>query len=164
MKSAVVFYSYDGSTRAAANVLAERIGADAFELEETRSRGRSPLAFMAAGFSASVGKSSRLKNRYALEMKKYDTVYIGTPIWAGKAAPAVNSFVRYGDFAGKNVVIFTVQADTESDKNASKGPDILKTKLEKKGAVVLKIARLHGAPPGKTAAESDLLKQIEAKL
>lgn len=162
MKSAIVFYSRDGSTKAAARLIAEKTGADVFELEEKKKRGTSPLAFIAAGFSATTGKKSRLKNNYAAEIKAYGRIYIGTPVWAGKAVPAVNSFVKAADFKGREVVVFTVQADKDTEAPSTKGTDILRAALEKRGANVTGVIRLHGAPPGQTA--DDMQRQIESKL
>jgi flavodoxin len=164
MKTAVVFYSYDGSTRVAAKLLADRFGAQLFELEEVKKRGRSPLSFIAAGFSASIGRSSSIKDNFAGSMKEYDSIYVGTPIWAGKAAPAVNSFIRSLDVKGKDIVIFTLQADPNPEASPSKSADNFKAALERKGAKAVKVARFHGAAPGKTAAAEDIKKQIDFKL
>lgn len=164
MKSTVVFYSYDGSTRVAASVLAVITGSDIFELEEARKRGKSRSSFIAAGFSASVGKKSRLKNNYMSEMKQYDRIYIGTPVWAGKPTPAINSFVRTADLRGREIVIFTVQADPDTAAPSSKATDILRSVLEKRGANVVKTARLYGASPGKTASKDEMRNQIEKRL
>lgn len=160
MKTAIVFFSYDGSTRTAAKVLSEKTGADIFELEEKAKRGRSPLSFMAAGFAASIGKRSRLKSTFWQQMKEYGKIYIGTPIWAGKAVPAVNTFVHSLAAEGKEIVLFTLQADPEPDKKQSKSIETFKTLLEKKGASVTGTARLHGAAPGKTVRAEDIQRQL----
>lgn len=164
MKTAVVFFSYDGSTRVAAKLISEKFGADLFELEEARKRGKSPLSFMTAGFSASIAKKSRLKNTFAPQMKEYVRIYIGTPIWAGKAVPAVNSFVHSLDAKGKEIVFFTVQADPNPEGNESKSLNSFKKILEKRGAKVLNAARIHGTAPGKTAKTEDLKAQLDSKL
>lgn len=161
MKNAVVFFSYDGSTRVAARVVADLFGADIFELEEVKKRGRSALSFVAAGFAASIGKKSKLKSNYREELKEYQRIYIGTPIWAGKPAPAVNTILKDMDTAGKEIIIFTVQADPNPD---TKCTDAMKSLLEQKGAKVTNTARFHGSAPGKTVSIEDIKKQIENKL
>lgn len=40
------------------------------------------------------------------DLSKYDTVFIGAPIWWGIAAWPVNAFVEGADFKGKTVVPF----------------------------------------------------------
>lgn len=161
MKTAVVFYTKDGSTRVTAQVLAEKLGADIFELAEAKKRGGSVFAFMAAGFGAVLGRQSRLKDDYAAQMGAYERICIGTPVWASRTAPAVNAFVRSLDAQGKRIIIFTVQADPNPSR---KGADALAAALKKKGAVVEKTLCLHGADIGRTAQKSDMGKQISALL
>jgi flavodoxin len=40
------------------------------------------------------------------DMAQYDTIFIGTPNWFNKIAPAVASFLAENDFSGKTVVPF----------------------------------------------------------
>lgn len=163
MKTAVVFYTRDGNTRLAAVLLAQKLGADLFELEEGKPRGKTAGAFMAAGFGAACGLRSRLKNDFAQEMKAYDTICIGSPIWAGKTVPAVNAFIYRLDAAGKKVMLFTVQADPEPEAKPPVSLEGHKQALEKKGASVTQMLRMHGASPGKTAVMQDIQNQLDAK-
>jgi flavodoxin len=160
MKTAVVYYSYDGSTRVAAEVMAERMNADIFELEEMKARSHKASGFMSAGFAALMGMRSRLKTTFANKMAEYTRIYIGTPIWASQCAPAVNAFVRAADLSGKDVAVFTLQADRSPDK--ANGAQRLIKHLEKKGAIVADFIRLVGAPPGQTAAREDVMAQLDA--
>jgi flavodoxin len=162
MKTAVVYYTRDGNTRVTAQALAQKLGADLFELEEVKKRGKSAGAFMAAGFGASVGLCSRLKNDFAPEMKAYDMICIGSPVWAGKTVPAINAFIRGMDAAGKQIILFTVQADEHPEAKPAKCLEAHKVSLEKKGATVTRMLRLHGAPPGKTAEQEDIQRQIKS--
>ncbi|MGI5918180.1 MAG: flavodoxin family protein [Christensenellales bacterium] len=163
MKTAVVYYTYDGSTRVAAEALARQLGADVFELEEVKKRGKSALSFMAAGFGALAGKRSRIKNDFAAEMKNYDCLYIGSPVWANKTAPAVNTFLDSLDAAGKKIVLFTLQADPNVQSAPDKCLLAHKQTLEKRGATVLRLLRFHGASPGKTAESEHIEAQLAAQ-
>ena len=163
MKTAVVYYSKDGSTRVAAKVLAEKLGADIFELKEIKPRGSSPAAFMGAGVAAFFGSRSRLKDTCAPQMDTYERICIGTPIWAGKSVPAVNTFVRAVNPVGKDVIIFSVQADNTPDAPPAKGIEKLMHLLEKKGAVVKQVIRLVGASPGKTADKAAMQGQMDGQ-
>jgi flavodoxin len=162
MKTAVVYYTRDGSTRVAAELLAKSAGADLFELEEVKKRGKSALSFMAAGFGAATGRRSRLKNDFAAEMKAYDTIFIGSPVWAAKTAPAFNAFVGALNAAGKSIVLFTVQADPNTEAKPPECLEAHKRALEKRGAVVTRMLRLHGAAPGKTVDPSAVQAQLDA--
>lgn len=162
MKTAVVFFSRDGNTRLVADLLAEKLGADVFELEEGKKRGKSAASFMAAGFGAAFGLRSRLKSSFAQEMKDYDTICIGSPVWAGKTVPAVNAFIHGLEAAGKRIVLFSVQADPQPEAKPPVCLDAHKQALEKKGASVTQLLRMHGAPPGKTTNMQDLKTQIDS--
>jgi flavodoxin len=163
MKTAVVYYTYDGSTRVAAQLLARQLGADIFELEEIKKRGKSALSFMAAAFGALAEKRSRLKNDFAAEMKNYDCLYIGSPVWANKTAPAFNAFAASLDAAGKKIVLFTLQADPDVESSPDRCLAAHKQALEKRGATVLRMLRLHGASPGKTAESGHIEAQLPAQ-
>lgn len=160
MKTAVVYYSLDGNTRETAGLIAKRLGADIFELEEVKKRSGKPLSFMAAAFGALIGKKSRLKDNPAKKMGDYERIYIGSPIWASRIVPAVNTFVSALKAAGKDIVFFTLQADP----NPAPLTEKLKERMEKRGAVVSKVLSLHGESPGKTASIEHLTQQLDTLL
>ncbi len=163
MKTAVVFYTRDGSTRMAAELLAKKLGADMFELKEMKQRGKSPAAFIAAGFGASVGLRSRLADDFAQQMQAYDTICVGSPVWAGKTVPAVNAFLHGMDAAGKTIMLYTVQADPQPQAKPPVCLEAHKQALEKRGAKVTRLLRMHGASPGKAADAASLQSQLDAQ-
>lgn len=164
MRSAVVFYSYDGNTRVAAKVIADKTDAGIYELEEVKKRGRTGFAFMAGALSALTGRGSKLKDIFAERLKGYERIFIGTPIWAGKPVPAINTFIRKSDFSGKEIVLFTVQADENPEVSSVKCSDAIKNALGKKGAVLKKSLRLRGEAPGKTINIEEMRKQLETHI
>lgn len=163
MKQAVVFYSKDGSTKVAAQVLAQREGADVFELVPRRTYGKGFGGFMRGGFGAAVGLKPVLRDDVAKEVADYDKIYIGTPLWASRPAPPVNTFLAALDAKGKEIVLFSVQADPSAGK-PSGGMMGLKEKLEQAGATVSKVAALYGAGVGKTASADDMKKRIDEQI
>ena len=159
MKTAVVYYSLDGSTGEAAKLIAQRLGADTFELEEVKKRGGKLLLFMGGGFGAMAGFRSRLKQNPAGQMSDYGAIYIGSPIWASRTVPAVNTFLHKLSASGKQIVFFTVQADPHPAP--SKGLQKLSDRLAKRGAAVGRVIRLHGAKPGETASQTHIAEQLD---
>lgn len=159
MKSAVVFYSLDGSTKEAAKQIAQRVGAPVFELEEVKKRNGKPMSFMAAAFGALIGKKSRLKENPAHKMADYEVIYLGSPIWASRTVPAVNTFLSRLNVTGKQIVFFTMQADP--NPASSVGPDKLISRLKLKGASVTRVIRLHCAQPGSTAPQTHIQEQLD---
>ncbi len=159
MTTAVVYYSLNGSTREAATLIAQRLGAQIFELEEVKKRKGKFLLFMAGGFGAMAGTKSRLKSNPASLLDEYATIYIGSPIWASRTVPAVNTFLSHLNAAGKQIVFFTVQADP--NPAPSKGLQKLIGRLAKRGAAVNRVIQLHGAAPGQTAPTPYLQEQLD---
>lgn len=164
MKTAVVYYSKNGCTKAAAEVIAQKLSADIFALEEVKKRGNSLFSFIAEGFGGATGKKSSLINTFKQELTEYDKICIGSPVWAGNSVPAINTFVDSLDAKGKEIIVFSVQADDKPDQSSAKCADSIKAALEIKGAVVLQVVKLYGARIKKTANKDDINKQIDAKL
>ena len=164
MKTAVVFYSLDGSTRVAAQEIAERLDADVFELKEKKPRGKSPMLFIGGGFAAIFGVRSRVQDTFADRMGAYDRICIGAPLWGSRPAPALNTFVHALDPAGKLVMLFTVQADPNPQASAAKGTKMISQKILKKGGSLLPVMRLHGEVPRKTATKEHMETQLDRQL
>lgn len=105
MKDLVVFYSLTGKTRIVAQAIAEELGATILEVEETRARTSGFLVYLSGGFAAFANKGSKIRP-VAVDVSRYDRVFIGSPIWASRPAPAINSFIYKTDFEGRTVIPF----------------------------------------------------------
>ena len=124
-KILVAYYSASGTTKAVAQKIASYLGADLFEvvpkddytsadLDWTNKNSRvcrehDAIFGSKANGSATVEDlkkvSVAMKNPMP-DLSKYDTVFIGAPVWWGIAAWPVNAFVEGADFKGKTVVPF----------------------------------------------------------
>ena len=105
MSTAIVYFTRSGATRAAAEYMAKKLGADTFELkpgepypeeyravvvramEELRAKAKPPLAEMP-------------------DVSGYDTVLVGSPNWCGAFAAPVGTFLANAPLEGKRVGIF----------------------------------------------------------
>ena len=98
MKSAVVYYSLDGNTDFTAHEIARNIGADLIRIEPEKSYpSKGVRKFLRGGKSALSGETPKLKP-YSFDPDKYDTVIIGSPVWASSPAPPIRSFAaQYAD-------------------------------------------------------------------
>ena len=124
-KILVAYYSASGTTKAVAQKIASYLGADLFEvvpkddytsadLDWTNKNSRvcrehDAIFGSKANGSATVEdlkKVSVAMKNPMLDLSKYDTVFIGAPVWWGIAAWPVNAFVEGADFKGKTVVPF----------------------------------------------------------
>jgi flavodoxin len=93
MRALIAYYSYEGNTKIIAENMADEIGADLLRLvpeKEMRSKGF--MKFVWGGKQAVMGKKPLLKN-LDKNPDEYDLIIIGTPVWAGRPAPPVKTFM-----------------------------------------------------------------------
>jgi len=115
MKSLVVFYSLTGKTRLVSKTIAEALDVALVEIEEAKPRKRGLLTYLTGGFAAVTNKGSNI-SPINVNLKQHDTIFIGSPIWASRPTPAVNSFIYKTDFEGKSIVPFFTMGGNNSDK------------------------------------------------
>jgi flavodoxin len=125
MKSLVVYYSLTGKTRLVAQTIAEALNARLAEITERR-RTPWPFVYMTGGFRAMTNMGSKI-NPVDVDLKQYERIFIGSPIWASSPVPAVNSFVYRTNFEGRSVIPFFTMGGDNSEKALAN----VKTKIEK---------------------------------
>jgi len=115
MKSLVIFYSLTGKTRLVSQTIAEALNAELVEIEEVKPRRRGFTTFLTGGFAAMKNKGSKIR-LVNISWNQYDTIFIGSPIWASSPTPAVNSLVYVSDFKSQSIVPFFTMGGDNSDK------------------------------------------------
>ncbi|MBR5736659.1 MAG: hypothetical protein IKX60_07710 [Bacteroidales bacterium] len=105
-KSVVIYYSQTGTTETVAKAIAEDLGIDMIKVVLKEDY---PLDFnqtieicqkqMQAGILPELGDMK-------VDLGKYDTIYLGYPIWFGTIALPMKSFLTKYNLAGKKVVPF----------------------------------------------------------
>lgn len=120
MKKAVVFYSLSGNTQAAAKEIADGIGADLIELKlvkpfPTEKSKQLALGGMQAMFGMKPAIQELSKN-----IKEYDVLILGTPIWAGTIAAPVHSFLNKYQVLDKIVAVFTFSGGGDNKRCIAK--------------------------------------------
>lgn len=102
----IVYYSYEGSTRLLAETIAEELQADVLEckpVKEMSSQGFSK--YMWGGRQVLMKKKPKLID-LSVDPTKYDTIIIGTPVWAYNYTPAIRSFIAQVTLENKKIAIF----------------------------------------------------------
>ena len=130
-KTLVVYFSLEGNTRLVANELKKRIGADLLELRPAK-------AYPTGGFTKFLwgGKSVLMKETpelepFYLDLSPYDTVVLGTPIWASSIAPPLRTFLQDAarSLASKRVVAFACCAGGDPGKAIEQIQELANTKV-----------------------------------
>ena len=106
----VVFFSPDDTTRAAAYAIAAGLNAELFEITAEEPYSEEDMDYMNA-FSRSMQETRDPKARPAIaalpeNLDKYDTILLGYPVWGGKAAKIMLTFIENVDLSGKTIVPF----------------------------------------------------------
>ena len=105
-KCAVVFYSLDGNTKFLAQTIQEHLGADLIEINPVKEiDGSTDTKYMWGGKQAMMNEKPKLMP-YEFDVRNYDIIFIGTPIWAWRMSPPIFSFISENDLTGKKVAIF----------------------------------------------------------
>jgi flavodoxin len=115
MKSLVVFYSVTDKTKLVSQTIAKALNATLLEIEEAKPRKLKSLTYLSAGFAAIRDKETAI-NPVNVDLRQYDTIFIGSPIWASRPTPAINSFIYANNFEGKSIVPFFTMGGNNSDK------------------------------------------------
>lgn len=109
-KLLVAYFSASGVTAKAAKKLAEAVQADLYEIKPEVPYTRADLNWMDKNSRSSIemnDKTSRpaITGRVA-DMKEYDIVFVGFPIWWYVAPTIINTFLESYDFSGKTIIPF----------------------------------------------------------
>jgi flavodoxin len=114
MKSLVVYYSLTGKTKLVSQVIAEALNATLVEIEERRPIPM-PFVYLSGGFAAFMNRGSKI-NPVDVDLKQYERIFIGSPIWAYRPAPAINSFIYKTNFEGRSIIPFFTMGGDNSEK------------------------------------------------
>ncbi len=114
MKILVVYYSLTGNTRLIAETAARKLGAEIEELRDRKSR-IGIRGFVTGGLDSLRKKRAELAPpRY--DIRDYDLVLVGTPVWAWNMAPAVRAYLTGRPWEGKSVALFCTTGGTGQQK------------------------------------------------
>lgn len=105
-KYLVIYYSQTGATQKVAEEIAGKLSADTLRIEveqpydgtyeETIERCKKEMA----------GNELPKLKKWNIDLTKYDTIFLGYPIWFGTYALPIASLVKDQNFAGKKIVPF----------------------------------------------------------
>ena len=109
-KTLVAYFSASGVTAGVAKNLARAAGADLYEIKPQVPYTRADLDWNDKQARSTIemhDKSFRppLADKDA-NIREYDVVYIGFPIWWYVAPTIINTFLEAYDFSGKTIVLF----------------------------------------------------------
>lgn len=124
MKSLVVYFSCSGITRGVAEKLSNIVKGDLYEIQPEIPYTKEDLDWMNKNSRSTLEMkehSSRPAIKGKIEnIKDYDIIYLGFPIWWYIAPTIINTFLESYDFSGKIIVPFATSGSSgvgKTDEN-----------------------------------------------
>lgn len=109
-KKLVAYFSASGVTAKVADMLADAVGADIYEIRPEVPYTKADLNWMDKKSRSTIemnDKSIRpaIADRDA-QIDQYDTIFLGFPIWWYVAPTIINTFLESYDFTAKKIILF----------------------------------------------------------
>ncbi|MBQ1466641.1 MAG: flavodoxin, partial [Eubacteriaceae bacterium] len=109
MKKLVAYFSAEGTTAGLAKALAEKLGADLFEIVPEVPYTAADIKWTNPLARCNREKAGKKDVPVAGKVEgfgEYDTVYLGFPIWYYAAPNVINTFCSDYSWEGKKLVLF----------------------------------------------------------
>lgn len=126
-RAIVVYFSRSGNTALAARHIAHRLDARLLDLEAPAYR--LGLAGLFRALRDARGSEASIQPR-TVDLRAYDTVYLGSPVWLYSPAPPIWAFVDHNRIDGKHVVLF----NTYNSHFSPEAIDALRVRVMRNGA------------------------------
>lgn len=123
MATLVTFFSAEGNTAKLAKEFAARIGADVFEIVPKEPYTKADINYLNPVSRCNreqIGGKDVPVEGVIDNFDKYDTIYVGFPIWYGQAPRVIHTFAQGYDWAGKTVHAFATSGGSGIGKTAEK--------------------------------------------
>ena len=140
-KKLIAYFSASGVTAKVAETLAEAIGADIFEIEPKVPYTEADLNWMDKKARSTIEMSDPASRPEIAakrdNMKDYDTIFVGFPIWWYVAPTIINTFLESYDLTGKTIIPFATSGGSDIGKTnerltpSCKGAKLLNGKVFK---------------------------------
>ena len=142
MSTLVTFFSAEGTTKRVAEEFAKKIGADIFEIVPKEPYTKADINYLnplSRCNKEQIGKKDVPVEGKVTDFAKYDTIYIGFPIWYAAAPRVIYTFCKDYDFSGKKVYAFATSGGSGIGKTAEKLEEYIK------GAASIDAKLVHNA-------------------
>ncbi len=151
-KALVAYFSASGKTAETAKILAEKAGADIFEIKPEVPYTSEDLNWQNKQSRSSIEMSDH-SSRPAIavpapDLSDYDTIFVGFPVWWYIAPTIINTFLESADFSGKKIVLFATSGGSgfgkavDNLKNSAPGAVITEGIVNPRGAEFQTLANM----------------------
>ena len=119
-KKLVAYFSASGVTAKVADMLADAVGADIYEICPEVPYTKADLNWMDKKSRSTIEMNDRT-SRPAIadknaKVEQYDTIFLGFPIWWYRAPSIINTFLESYNFSGKKIILFATSGGSKFGK------------------------------------------------
>lgn len=116
-KKLVAYFSVSGVTAKVADMLADAVGADIYEIRPEVPYTKADLNWMDKKARSTIEMNDKtirpaIANSNA-EVEQYDVIFLGFPIWWYVAPTIINTFLESYDFSGKKIILFATSGGSQ---------------------------------------------------
>ena len=157
MATLIMYYSQGGTTDLIAKTLAKHLDASLVRIHDLKNRDGFKNRFIASISAFRESKTDIIPAK--VDLTNYDTIYIGSPTWAGNPTPAIITIIDRCNFTGKDVVLFATMDTTHGDSNIGR----LEEKVKMRGARVIESFTLatKGKSPEKIVTDTEAIIEMK---
>lgn len=109
-KKLVAYFSASGVTAKVADMLADAVGADIYEIRPEVPYTKADLNWMDKKSRSTIEMNDRTSRPAVADknakVEQYDTIFLGFPIWWYRAPSIINTFLESYNFSGKKIILF----------------------------------------------------------
>lgn len=131
MATLIIYYSQGGTTDLVAKTLAKHINASLVRIHDLKNRDGFKNRLMASINAFRENKTDIVPAK--VDLTNYDTIYIGSPTWAGNPTPAILTIIDRCNFTGKDVILFSTMDSSRGESNLER----LEEKVKMRGGRVI---------------------------
>lgn len=107
-KTLVVYYSLSGKTADIAKQIQEITNADIYEIKTLEKFKTNPFFYLRIKKQLKTKQYPKIEDNFP-DFNKYDTIFVGSPIWWYTASTPVLSFLEKVNFDNKKVIPFSTE-------------------------------------------------------
>ena len=116
----VAYFSASGVTAKVAEMLADAVGADIYEIRPAVPYTKADLNWMDKKSRSTIEMNDK-SIRPAIadtnaQIDRYETIFLGFPIWWYVAPTIINTFLESYDFSGKKIILFATSGGSKFGK------------------------------------------------
>ena len=146
LKSIVLYYSRTGKTAVAAKAIANKLSSEIVEIKDLKGR-KGFMGYMKGALDAR-GMNTTQIDPDTVNTANYDVICLGTPTWAGKPAPAINTIIKNSEIRGKDIILLVTLGGNKYENIIN----AMRREVEENGGNVIKTIAIVKSG-GKTDAE-----------